>query len=204
MAYNQLPYPYRLKREIDLRKDKRIAFWLNAAGALVFLALGAVGFILHPFTGTFTIDFLQIGVLIGGLFVYIVLHEAIHAVFMRLFCKGKVNFGFHSYAAFAGMKEGYFTKGEYVLIALAPVLLLGGLLLFLNLYLPGAWFWPIFLLQGQNLAGAVGDYYVIFLLATMPKSTLVNDDGMSMRYYSCQDGATLYTEDPVDDFPDLQ
>ncbi len=204
MAYNHLPENYHLHREIDMRKDKRIAFWLNFIGTLVFIATGVVGYFLHPFTDWMVFDLYQILALILGLFAYIILHELIHAFFMRLFCKGKINFGFHTYAAFAGMKSGYFTKLEYIIIALAPVVLLGTALVLLNVYLPTAWFWAIFIIQGQNIAGAVGDYYVIILLLKTPRATLVNDDGMSMRYYTGEGHAVRYDEDPVDEFPDLQ
>jgi hypothetical protein len=204
VARTQLPANYHLLREIDMRKDKKIAFWLNAIGTIVFLVLGGVGYVFHPITTSFTFNIYHILVLLGGLLVYIIIHELIHAIFMRLYCHGKINFGFHTYAAFAGMKDGYFNKWEYASVAFAPVVLLGLILLALNLWLPVEWFWPIFLIQGQNLAGAVGDYYVIFLLLKTPASTLVNDDGMSMRYYAYDEHRHVYDEDPIDDYPDLQ
>ncbi len=204
MAFNHLPENYHLTREIDMRKDKRIAFWLNLVGTLVFLATGVVGYFIHPVTDWMSFDLYQVLALVLGLFIYIILHELIHAFFMRLFCKAKVNFGFHTYAAFAGMKQGYFTKAEYIIIALAPVVLLGAALVCLNIFLPESWFWAFFIIQGQNIAGAVGDYFVIILLLKTPRKTLVNDDGMSMRYYVGEGHSVRYDEDPVDDFPDLQ
>ena len=38
-SYIGLPEGYELSREINLQKDKKLAFWLNAAAAVAMLAL---------------------------------------------------------------------------------------------------------------------------------------------------------------------
>lgn len=204
MGLTDLPVNYRLAREIDMRKDKKMAFWLNIAGTAVFLVLCVIGYFIHPIAASdIQQPFMQAVALIGGLFVYIILHELTHALFMRIFIHEHVNFGFHVYAAYAGMKNGYFRRHEYVVVALAPVILLGCLLVLLTFLFP-AWFWVLFIIQGQNVAGAVGDYFVIYLLSRTPKDTLVNDDGMSMRYYVIDTSKPIYEKSSDDDFPDLQ
>ena len=62
-------------------------------------------------------------------------------------------------------------------------MILGIVLLALELLLPG-WFWVVHIIQAQNIGGAAGDIYVTFLIFRMPQDTLVNDTGVSMRFYS--------------------
>ena len=204
MGVTKLPSNYRLAREIDMRKDKKMAFWLNVAGTVLFFALCVVGYFIHPIDSTFDFKFIYIIVVIAGLLAYIILHELTHALFMRIFIHNRVNFGFHVYAAYAGMRDGYFRRLEYIIIALAPVVILGIALGLLNFFLPSGWFWTIFIIQGQNIAGAVGDYYVIYLLTKTSSKTLINDDGMSMRYYEVDPNKIEYEERKDDDFFDLQ
>jgi hypothetical protein len=184
MSLKKLPINYRLIRSLDLKKDKGLTTLLNIVGTIIFLVIVGLGFVISPFPENFDFEITHLFLLIGGIVGYIILHELLHALFMKIFIKEKLSIGLRWKAAYAGMKKAYFKKGEYALIALAPVLILGISLLLLIIFLPGTWFWPLHIIQGQNLAGAVGDYYVVGVLTKMPKHTLVNDDGMSMRYYA--------------------
>lgn len=182
-SYIGLPEGYRLSREIDLQKDKKLAFWLNAAAAVAMLALllpvlpklGAL-----PWGAALLAPSLA---LLFGTFAYLVLHEWVHGIFIRLFCGQKAEYGFTGLYAFAGKKSAYFCKAHYIIIALAPVLIWGIVLAALCALAQGPWFLAAYLIQVMNLSGAAGDFYVVYLCLRAPAGLLVNDDGVSMRFY---------------------
>ena len=96
-SYIGLPEGYELSREIDLQKDKKLAFWLNAAAAVAMLALllpvlprlGAL-----PWGTALLAPSLA---LLFGTFAYLVLHEWVHGIFIRLFCGQKAEYGFTAF-----------------------------------------------------------------------------------------------------------
>lgn len=115
--------------------------------------------------------------------VYIVLHELVHGVFMKLCLKGcKVNFGYKVIYAYAG-SNACFSRISYVIIAAAPLVFFGVLLSIICCVVPAEWFWPIYLVQVLNVSGAAGDIYVFFLILRMPKDILIRDTGISMTVY---------------------
>jgi len=183
----QLPKGYRLVREVDLMKDKKLALWINLAALLVCVPLVAVRLLLHPAAvASVSLPGLLVkaGITLAGIVGYIILHELTHGLFIRLYCGEKAEYGFNGLYAYAGKKNACFDKRSYCVIALSPVVLWGVVLLVLNLLLPAAWFWPVYLIQILNLSGAVGDAYVFFVLSKMPGDVLINDDGVSMRFYT--------------------
>jgi hypothetical protein len=73
-----------------------------------------------------------------------------------------------------------------VRIALSPIIALGLVLAVLNLILPLAWFWVIYIIQITNVSGAVGDLFLSVRFARMPRDILIKDTGVSMTVYSRQ------------------
>ncbi|MFZ2538072.1 MAG: DUF3267 domain-containing protein, partial [Oscillospiraceae bacterium] len=92
-------------------------------------------------------------------------------------------YGVAGLCAFAGKKTAYFAKKEYLIITLSPVVILGIILLVLNFIVPFNRFWVIYIIQITNLTGALGDLYVTYLLSKTSKDVLINDSGVSMRFY---------------------
>ncbi|MBQ9942321.1 MAG: DUF3267 domain-containing protein [Christensenellaceae bacterium] len=185
-----LPEGYTLHKEIDLKKDTKLALKLNIWALIACVPLFAIGWLIQsPIEWFF--DIMACGcllpyalVLLLGSVAYIFLHELVHGIAIRHFCGQKANYGFTGIFAYAGHKTACFTRRAYVIIALAPVVLWGAVLLALNLLLPLSWFWPIYFIQISNLTGAVGDFYVCHLLRRIKGDLLVNDDGLSMRFYT--------------------
>lgn len=185
-----LPEGYREIFAVDLQKDKKKALMINLLGALIMIAMGVPMHFVVPFSTLFSMEdgllmyavrfFVMIAAMIG----YIVLHELTHAVVMRIFGAKKVRFGFTGLYAFAGSEQDYFSKGAYILIALAPLVLLGIVILLVNLLVPAAWFWVVYLVQISNVSGAIGDLYVTVKFLGMPKDILVNDTGVAMTVYT--------------------
>ena len=122
--------------------------------------------------------------LFTALFLYIVLHEAIHGIFMKKYSNVKPHFGFKGIMYAYAASDAFFDKRSYMIIALAPVVLLGLVLFIINLIVPAAWFWFVFIIQIMNVSGATGDIYVLNIIRKSPADLMVSDAGVSMKIYS--------------------
>lgn len=180
-----LPDHYRQVAEVNLKTDALLLTLLNTLGTFLFLNILGLGFLLQPvaFNALNWFHLLWLGI---GLALYIVAHEGIHALCMKLFSNQPLTLGLNAQAAYAGMKNAYFTKRQYAIIALSPCAILGVIL-----FTAIAFYWndhgayvALLVILGQNFAGSVGDYFVFQRLAKLPHDALVNDDGLKMHYYA--------------------
>ncbi|MGM9662479.1 MAG: DUF3267 domain-containing protein [Oscillospiraceae bacterium] len=190
----QLPEGYTGAFRVDLRKDRKLFWLINGLAVLIALALLWLGAARHPISALLQSmlrhldegDYLAYAapllcILLGAL-VYMVLHELTHGVFMRGFSGVRPKYGFTGAYAYAG-SEVYFCKVHYLVIALAPVVLLGVVIAVLTALLPEAWFWPVYFLQVVNLSGAAGDFYVTARFLRLPADILVQDTGTAMTVF---------------------
>lgn len=178
----QLPEGYGEWVKIDLQKNKKEALLVNGLALLILLALGTVGGQFVSFSELTGMGIYKLAVVVIGALLYLVLHELTHAVCMKYYGAEKVKFGYTGLYAYAGC-DAYFGKKAYIVIALAPVVFWGVVLLVLNLLAGAEWFWVIWLIQCGNLSGAAGDLYVTAKLSKMPADILVQDSGVSMVVY---------------------
>ena len=183
-ARTTLPADYELLRTIDLAKNKKESMIVNTLSLVLLGVVFALGFLLFPNTGAGEEAYQP--VMIAALFafiVYIILHEAVHGVFMWYFSKQKPHFGFKLQYAYAG-SEVYFCRTPYLVIALAPFVVWGLVFGVIALLLDNVWVWLFWFLEAANASGAAGDLYVFCTVSRMPKDVLVQDDGISMRIFA--------------------
>lgn len=185
----ELPAGYVPILQIDLQKNKKLAILVNGLAILIAVPLVLLGHALVPFTALFDMSqglgaySLRFAVLLGGMIVYMVLHELVHGIFIRYYSGKRARYGFTGMYAYAG-SEAYFAKRPYLVIALAPVVVWGIVLAVITPLVPTEWFWVVYLLQVGNLAGAAGDSYVTVKFSRLPPDILVQDVGVSMTVYA--------------------
>lgn len=186
---NELPENYELILEIDLKNNKVQSQKVSLMSLTIFVVMFIAMSIFVPITSFFDLSegtfkpFLKIVALAICMFLYIILHELVHALFMKAYGAKKVDFGVKGMYAFAGCKE-YFSKGPYLFIAIAPVLFLGIILLAVNLIVPYDYIWFVYFIQLINLSGAAGDLFVFFTFLKLDKSLLIQDTGVEMKVYA--------------------
>ena len=189
-AVSQLPDGYREIYAIDLQKNKKLAFWINALAILIGVVLAVPMHFVVPVSTLFDMSrgygayFARFGVMLAAMIAYMVLHELVHGIAMKLCGTKRVKYGYTGLYAFAG-SEDYYDKAAYIFIALAPVVLWGAVLFVLMLTVPTSWFWVVYIVQISNLSGAAGDFFVTLRFSRFPKDILVRDSGVSMCVYSC-------------------
>lgn len=188
-ALQTLPEGYREIFSINLQTNKTMAVWLNAASVVIMVVLMIPAVQIVPLSTLFDMSegllpyALRFVALVGGTIAYILLHEAVHGIAMKCCGTKKVKYGFTGLYAYAG-SDDYYDKKSYIAIALAPIAVWGVVIAVINLLVPTSWFWVVYFWQLMNLSGAVGDLYVTFKFARMPKDILVTDCGVGMTVYS--------------------
>ena len=190
-AKNILPEGYKEIFSVNMQTDKKTMLIVNGL-ALVITAAIAIPMHFHISIATlfdmengFGMYILRFAVMIISMVLYIVLHELVHGITMKLFGTKKVKYGFTGMYAFAG-SDDYYDKTSYIVIAMAPIVVWGVVIAIINALVPNEWFWVVYIIQIANISGAAGDLYVTAKFLKMPKDILVHDNGVSMTVYSAK------------------
>lgn len=193
-SHRNLPKGYQQILHIDLQKDKKQALIVNGLALVIMVVMLVPALLLVPLNTLFRYNYnntgamlVRVAVMLVGYVAYMVLHEATHGIAMRHYCNQKVKFGFTGMYAFAG-SEAYYCRKHYAVIAMAPLVVWGIVLLFLNLVVPMSWFYVVYFIQVGNVSGAAGDMYVTWRMRRLPRDILVRDSGVSMTVFSRRKG----------------
>jgi hypothetical protein len=194
-----LPDHYTLVWELDIKNGTRLNIilqiaglgWMLLAGALL---TGGVNWIRpdlgHAIALAEGFPALAIlGLLLVNMIITISLHELVHGLFFWLFSKHPVHFGVGPGYAFAGMPGWFFPRGQYLLIGLAPLVLLSGLGLAACAIVPLSWLAAVLTGMIINAGGAIGDMYVCLRISREGPQALIKDTGDGFQVYRPQ--ATL-------------
>ena len=187
-SYATLPSTYYEVYSIDLQKNKKVALFINVLAVLITVVMIVPASFFVSILNLFSMESGITNFLIRMLalallsIAYIILHELVHGVAMKICGTKKVKYGFTGLYAYAGSND-FYSKGAYIFIALAPVVLLGAVLLVVNFFVSAEWFWVVYFIQIINLSGASGDYFVTIKFLTLPKDVLIADYGVGMKVY---------------------
>ena len=122
-------------------------------------------------------------VVIGVTAAMIVLHEAVHGVFFWLFTRAVPKFAFKGAYAYAAAPDWYLPKYQYLVTALAPLVLLSLVGVGLMLVVPPGGFVVLLLFLVTNASGAIGDLWVAGWLLRQPDACYANDHGDAVSLY---------------------
>lgn len=190
-AVHNLPEGYKDILSIDLQKDKKLFLLINILATVIIVVMAVPMHFLVPITSLFDISkglkayTIRFVVLFVAMIAYIVLHELVHGITMKILGTKKIKYGFTGLLAYAG-SDDYYNKKSYITIALAPIVIWGVVLAIINIFVSSEWFWVVYFIQLLNVSGAAGDMYVTVKFAKLPKDILVRDYGVSMTVYSAE------------------
>ena len=187
-SVEKLPEGYEKIYSVDLQKNKKLSLLVNGIAVAIMILMVVPMRFLVPIRATFPPEKLvgylgELTLTLALLVLYIVLHEAVHGIAMKICGTKKIKYGFTGLYAFAGSSD-YYGKGAYIFIALAPVVLWGIVLAVVNAFVSPEWFWVVYFIQINNISGAAGDFFVTVKFSRMPKDILVQDYGVGMTVYS--------------------
>jgi hypothetical protein len=195
-ATKSLPQGYVSAGTLDLTKDKRALILLNLAGFLLLVllaplfleaamwmrpdvSLGELGITLVGFS-----DLLLALVAVVVLYAaVIVLHEGAHGIFLWWYSRSRPAFAFRGYYASAAAPGWFFPRNQYIIVGLAPLVLLTALGFLILCFAPPAWFVAVISFMVLNASGAIGDMAVVFWLLRQPTTSLAFDVGDAVTVY---------------------
>ena len=186
MTHEKLPKGYIKIESIHLEKDKKFKRKVNLIAMILAVAVLMAGQLVQPFNEAASELLSRAWVLLalmGVLFAYMVLHEVVHGIFIRAFTKTKPVYGMKSIYLYAG-SSAYLDRSSHAVIALAPALIFGLILLALYFVLPDNWFWLIHIVQIANIAGSAGDFYCVFHLLRKKQNVLIQDLGDGVKIFA--------------------
>lgn len=191
MVRQELPEGYRKAETIRLDGDRRTAIRLNlwSVGILAGLLLLRVllGLVFPLIRLRFPDDLLYLSLMIFGILVgavaVVIVHELIHALFMKLYGAKGIRFGLKLGFAYTSAPHTYFGIREYLRVTLAPALILSVLLLGASLCFSPQLNLILYVNFAVHLAGCVGDFHVAKALNACPADALICDFGVEMRIF---------------------
>ncbi len=115
-----------------------------------------------------------------GYILILPIHELIHAAVFTLW-GGKPYFGTKlPYALYCGARQQLFRRNQYLVVGLAPLVLITLAGIIFTLVSPALASYTIFATVG-NISGAAGDLWVAWRLLRLPRSILVEDTEAGYR-----------------------
>ena len=188
-AVNTLPEGYKEIYSVNLQKDKKTSLLVNGLSLLIGIIMAVPMHFVVPVTTLFDMEKGLIGYIIKMavcfilMLVYLVLHELVHGIAMKICGTKKIKYGFTGLYAFAG-SDDYYAKKPYIFIALAPIVFWGIVIAIITPMVSISWFWVVYIVQIINVSGAAGDIFVTAKFSRFPKDILVQDHGVGMVVYS--------------------
>jgi len=161
--------------------------WMTVASTVIALVAGVLAFVLafRGREGTITFDLVGVVIAVGIIVVSVVAHEGVHGLAILAY-GGRPTFG----AGIASKVLPYFyctapdqrfSVARYVVIALAPTVVINGVLVAGLLSSIAGW---VVLPFAVHIAGCIGDWFLIAVALRAPRGSLVED---------MKDGLVVYT-----------
>lgn len=160
-------------------KQSKYATLFIMGSFIFFVFIGAVLIVL---SGSVDSNILKGQWFLLGCLCHFVLHETIHLIFMKLFSKESLYLSIKFPTISVGSK-GKFSKLQFTIIALAPVTILGAVLILLLVCCPRGYTFLLAILLTLNFAGAGGDYLQVFEMRKYSADTFFQDNSVETTVY---------------------
>ena len=178
----ELPSSYLKHLTVDLKTDRRLA--VAVRGIFVLVALSAV-------VAALLIDLprdpswgpaVTIPLTLAACLVYMAVHEATHGVLLQLLTKVKPSYAVRFPFLTTG-NHAYLTRRSAVIVALAPSVLWGIVLILALFTLPQDYLLSAYILLTLNFAGSAGDFVEVYVVSRQQPDALVKDDGNQIHVF---------------------
>lgn len=177
----------KLYKEFNILEDKKLLVKINIFSIIVLLVTGALVAIWHfLLNGKFEITLNGLGFLwaFGGFAVSIVIHELIHGYFFKFFAdedNKQVKYGYAKGMFYAANPGVIYTRGQFLVIGLAPFVLISLLYMVLGfLGLDSAVLWGVFIL---HTAGCAGDFWYTYEITRNPLISHCEDTPTGLKLF---------------------
>jgi hypothetical protein len=191
-----LPEGYQKSTEFNLKKDIKLLLGLNLLGfVLLILCIYGLAWYsvrvrpagsLEGFSGSIKGTggvLVFAGLLLLVIVLMVLLHEAVHGLFFWIFTHRKPVFSVRLSYAYAAAPGCYLPRGRYLVVGLAPLVVLTLAGLALIPFVSSDLLFFLVLFTALNFAGAVGDMWVVGWLFRKGSAVLIQDFGDRIEVY---------------------
>lgn len=192
-ATKRLPENYVHFRTLDLTKNKAVMILLNLAGLILFFLFGWfflwLAMLMRSGQAPLQFNFPLLPWLLALLATYagvLILHELVHGLFFWLITRERPYFGLKQLYAYAAAPDWYIPRNPYLLVGLAPLILITFLGIILIPFVSQFGLILLLFAMTANAAGAIGDIFVVGWLVNLPSGILVRDDGDTFAVYKVE------------------
>jgi hypothetical protein len=182
----ELPSRYVQHMTVDLKKDRRLAVAVQGIFVLAALLAVVAGLLLDLPLGTSWSPAVAIPVTLVGCLVYMAVHEATHGVVLQLLTKVKPSYELRFPFLTTG-NHAYLTRRSAIIVALAPAVMWGIVLVAVLLTLPQDYLLSAYVLLALNIAGSAGDFVEVYVVSRQQRDALVKDDGNQIHVFVPED-----------------
>jgi len=186
-SYPYLPEGYREAAKLDLDNDQKQSVRVNMLGLMLLMPFAVVLLVLfiNGSAVSFDLKMTDWAFFLVGMVLVLLVHELVHGLFFKLLSPdGRVKFGVNAMFAYAGNPDVYYTKGAFLIIGLAPAVLLNLLLAAALFFVEGTAFYVVFMLLAVHFSGCAGDFTATGMLMKLPGDALAMDTGLVMTFYT--------------------
>lgn len=194
-ATKTLPADYQHQKMLDL-SSSRVMLWLNIAAIPLLFVFGwffsqtmtmvnpvnpfpkGTWGIITAFTG------LQIIALPISILLMLVFHEMVHGIFFWIFTRERPKFAFKGIYAYAAAPDWFLPKGQYLVVGLAPLIVISLLSIFLSPFVSHSIIPYLFFIAIFNASGALGDMVVVSWVISQSDQPLIQDQGDKFLSFS--------------------
>ncbi len=167
-----------------LRPLALLSLVLLVVGIFFFVALDLISYFWQVHVPFKEVTWQEVAVWLGinsiGYFIILPIHEAIHGLTI-LFWGGRPHFGAKlPLALFCGARQQMFRRNQYIVVAMAPIVVISLAGIILTLLAPDLATYALFSIVG-NVSGAAGDLVVGWQLCRLPRHILVEDTETGYR-----------------------
>lgn len=198
-----MPVPFRttnvcpdtavLVYSFDLKKNKAALWVMNLATLPLLFIFGWLFLsylqLVRPgiMTVIFSLPFNAIYFVVSLVVIFTVLiliHELVHGIFFWIFTHQRPSFGLRGWYAFASAPGWYFPRQQYLVIGMAPFVVISVLGMILLAFLPAEAIILTLFAVTLNAASSVGDLWVCLRLIFQRGPIAVEDLGDGMYFYA--------------------
>lgn len=178
----ELPPAYQQHRTVDVKTDRRFAVAVQGLFVLVAIVAVAAALLLElPLASSWS-PVVIIPVTLLACLGYMAVHELTHGVVLQLLTKVQPSYTVRFPFLTTG-NHAYLTRRSAVIVALAPSVVWGVVLLIALLTLPADYRLTTYILLALNLAGSSGDWVEVFVVARQQHDALVQDNGDKIHIF---------------------
>lgn len=191
-----LPEGYRKTGEFNIARDLKLLLVLNIIGfvLLIFCLSVLVRYtaFLRPHEAADALSgsidspgglLVWVGSLLLVIIVMILMHEALHGLFFWVFTGKRPTFAVRLSYAYAAAPGCFLSRGRYIIVGLAPLVILTAAGLALIPFFPTVLLFFLILFTALNFAGGAGDLWVVGWLLRKSPASLVQDFGDRIEVY---------------------